>query len=87
MVVNIILASPVVKAGCMIRAWILTFPLSGLTPTSKFPLTFVLQVQITLSTHDCGGLSQRDITMATFMDQASLMWATYGVTDDISSEG
>ncbi|TWW78093.1 Pterin-4-alpha-carbinolamine dehydratase [Takifugu flavidus] len=36
-------------------------------------LTFVLQVQITLSTHDCGGLSQRDITMATFMDQASLM--------------
>lgn len=34
------------------------------------------QVQITLSTHDCGGLSQRDITLATFIDQASLMWAT-----------
>ncbi|XP_034753534.1 pterin-4-alpha-carbinolamine dehydratase [Etheostoma cragini] len=31
------------------------------------------KVQITLSTHDCGGLSQRDITLATFIDQASLM--------------
>ncbi|XP_054605870.1 pterin-4-alpha-carbinolamine dehydratase isoform X1 [Nothobranchius furzeri] len=31
------------------------------------------KVQITLSTHDCGGLSQRDITMASFIDQASLM--------------
>uniref|UniRef100_A0A672GUQ7 Pterin-4-alpha-carbinolamine dehydratase n=1 Tax=Salarias fasciatus TaxID=181472 RepID=A0A672GUQ7_SALFA len=28
---------------------------------------------ITLSTHDCGGLSQRDITLATFIDQASLV--------------
>lgn len=37
-----------------------------------FPL--FSQVQITLSTHDCGGLSQRDITLATFIDQASLMW-------------
>lgn len=35
------------------------------------------KVQITLSTHDCGGLSQRDITLATFIDQASLMWATH----------
>ncbi|CAL8299716.1 unnamed protein product [Merluccius merluccius] len=31
------------------------------------------KVQITLSTHECGGLSQRDITLATFIDQASLM--------------
>ncbi|XP_077437847.1 pterin-4-alpha-carbinolamine dehydratase [Vanacampus margaritifer] len=31
------------------------------------------KVQITLSTHDCGGLSQHDITLATFIDQASLM--------------
>ncbi|XP_056292160.1 pterin-4-alpha-carbinolamine dehydratase [Pseudoliparis swirei] len=31
------------------------------------------KVQITLSTHDCGGLSQRDVTLATFIDQASLM--------------
>lgn len=39
-----------------------------LTPSSPFP-----QVQITLSTHDCGGLSQRDITLATFVDQASVL--------------
>lgn len=32
-----------------------------------------LQVQITLSTHDCGGLSQRDVSLATFIDQVSLM--------------
>lgn len=32
------------------------------------------QVQITLSTHDCGGLSQRDVTLATFIDQASVLW-------------
>ncbi|XP_039890470.1 pterin-4-alpha-carbinolamine dehydratase isoform X2 [Simochromis diagramma] len=31
------------------------------------------KVQITLSTHDCGGLSQRDISLATLIDQASLM--------------
>ncbi|KAJ8248171.1 hypothetical protein GJAV_G00239120, partial [Gymnothorax javanicus] len=31
------------------------------------------KVQITLSTHDCGGLSQRDITLATFIDQASVL--------------
>ncbi|XP_051771805.1 pterin-4-alpha-carbinolamine dehydratase isoform X1 [Ctenopharyngodon idella] len=30
------------------------------------------KVQITLSTHECGGLSQRDITLATFIDQASV---------------
>ena len=27
------------------------------------------RVEITLSTHECQGLSQRDITMATFMDK------------------
>uniref|UniRef100_A0A8C1ZLX0 Pterin-4-alpha-carbinolamine dehydratase n=2 Tax=Cyprinus carpio TaxID=7962 RepID=A0A8C1ZLX0_CYPCA len=31
------------------------------------------KVQITLSTHECGGLSQRDITLATFIDQASIL--------------
>ncbi|XP_007252304.1 pterin-4-alpha-carbinolamine dehydratase isoform X1 [Astyanax mexicanus] len=31
------------------------------------------KVQITLSTHECGGLSQRDITLATFIDQASVL--------------
>lgn len=31
------------------------------------------KVQITLSTHDCGGLSERDISLATFIDQASVM--------------
>ncbi|KAG7229949.1 hypothetical protein INR49_009669 [Caranx melampygus] len=36
------------------------------------------KVQITLSTHDCGGLSQRDITLATFIDQASLMRSVAG---------
>ncbi|MBN3295946.1 PHS dehydratase, partial [Amia calva] len=30
------------------------------------------KVQITLSTHDCGGLSQRDITLATFIEQAAV---------------
>ncbi|XP_076848224.1 pterin-4-alpha-carbinolamine dehydratase-like [Brachyhypopomus gauderio] len=30
------------------------------------------KVQITLSTHDCGGLSQHDITLATFIDQVSI---------------
>ncbi|XP_008282873.1 pterin-4-alpha-carbinolamine dehydratase-like, partial [Stegastes partitus] len=40
---------------------------------SLLPLPLFVQVQITLSTHDCGGLSQRDITLATFIDQASLM--------------
>jgi len=30
------------------------------------------QVKITLSTHDCTGLSKRDITLATFIDAASL---------------
>ena len=29
------------------------------------------RVDVTLSTHECQGLSQRDITMATFMDQIS----------------
>lgn len=27
------------------------------------------KVQVTLSTHECSGLSQRDVTLATFMDQ------------------
>uniref|UniRef100_A0AAR2L2Y7 Pterin-4-alpha-carbinolamine dehydratase n=1 Tax=Pygocentrus nattereri TaxID=42514 RepID=A0AAR2L2Y7_PYGNA len=31
------------------------------------------KVQITLSTHDCGGLSQHDITLATFIDQVSVL--------------
>ncbi|XP_071236755.1 pterin-4-alpha-carbinolamine dehydratase isoform X2 [Salvelinus alpinus] len=31
------------------------------------------KVQITLSTHDYGGLSKRDITLATFIDQASVL--------------
>ncbi|XP_066535879.1 pterin-4-alpha-carbinolamine dehydratase [Hoplias malabaricus] len=31
------------------------------------------KVQITLSTHECGGLSQRDITLASFIDQALVL--------------
>ncbi|XP_055025737.2 pterin-4-alpha-carbinolamine dehydratase isoform X1 [Misgurnus anguillicaudatus] len=31
------------------------------------------KVQITLSTHECGGLSQRDISLATFIDQVSVL--------------
>jgi 4a-hydroxytetrahydrobiopterin dehydratase len=27
------------------------------------------KVEITLSTHDCGGLSERDVTLATFIDE------------------
>nr|XP_057944048.1 pterin-4-alpha-carbinolamine dehydratase 2-like isoform X3 [Doryrhamphus excisus] len=30
------------------------------------------KVQITLTTHDCGGLSKRDIRMAKFMDKVAL---------------
>lgn len=30
------------------------------------------QVQITLTTHDCGGLSKRDIKMAKFIDKIAL---------------
>lgn len=29
------------------------------------------KVEVTLSTHDCQGLSQRDITLATFIDKAA----------------
>ncbi|XP_052806905.1 probable pterin-4-alpha-carbinolamine dehydratase [Mya arenaria] len=29
------------------------------------------KVQITLSTHDCGGLSQRDVKLATFIESAA----------------
>ncbi|KJE89374.1 pterin 4 alpha carbinolamine dehydratase [Capsaspora owczarzaki ATCC 30864] len=29
------------------------------------------QVHITLSTHDCGGLSERDITLATFIESVA----------------
>lgn len=32
------------------------------------PMTIPLQVQITLATHDCGGLSSRDVNMATFIE-------------------
>lgn len=31
-----------------------------------------LQVQITLTTHDCGGLSKRDIKMAKFIDKIAI---------------
>ncbi|GCC33052.1 pterin-4-alpha-carbinolamine dehydratase [Chiloscyllium punctatum] len=30
------------------------------------------KVHITLSTHDCGGLSERDIKMATFIEEAKI---------------
>lgn len=30
------------------------------------------QVQITLTTHDCGGLSKRDIKMAKFIDKIAV---------------
>ncbi len=32
----------------------------------------VFQVQITLSTHDCGGLSKKDIRLAKFIDKVAL---------------
>ncbi|NP_001187151.1 pterin-4-alpha-carbinolamine dehydratase [Ictalurus punctatus] len=31
------------------------------------------KVHITLSTHECGGLSKRDISLATFIDQVSVL--------------
>lgn len=31
------------------------------------------KVQVTLSTHDAGGLSQNDIKLATFMDQTEIL--------------
>ena len=33
------------------------------------------RVNITLSTHDCGGLSERDIALATFIDGAAKLFA------------
>lgn len=30
------------------------------------------KVQVTMSTHDCGGLSAKDVKVATFMDEISL---------------
>ncbi|XP_028839392.1 pterin-4-alpha-carbinolamine dehydratase 2 isoform X2 [Denticeps clupeoides] len=30
------------------------------------------QVQITLTTHSCGGLSEKDVTLAKFIDQVAL---------------
>jgi pterin-4a-carbinolamine dehydratase len=32
------------------------------------PLSTILRVDVTLSTHDCGGLSVRDFTLASKMD-------------------
>ncbi len=29
------------------------------------------RVEITLSTHDCGGLSERDVALATFIDNVA----------------
>ncbi|XP_015203007.1 pterin-4-alpha-carbinolamine dehydratase [Lepisosteus oculatus] len=31
------------------------------------------KVQVTLSTHECGGISQRDVTLASFIDQAAAL--------------
>ncbi|XP_005991408.1 pterin-4-alpha-carbinolamine dehydratase [Latimeria chalumnae] len=31
------------------------------------------KVHITLSTHECGGLSHRDVTLATFIEQAAVL--------------
>jgi len=41
--------------------------------SSDFNLTVytTFQVQITLSTHDCGGLSERDVKLATFIESAA----------------
>lgn len=36
--------------------------------TLSFPL---LQVQITLISHDCGGLTRRDVKLAQFIDKAA----------------
>lgn len=30
------------------------------------------KVQVTMSTHDCGGLSTRDVKLATFMDEIAV---------------
>lgn len=38
---------------------------------TEFEFVFA-QVQITLTTHDCGGLSKRDIKMAKFIDKIVL---------------
>ena len=37
----------------------------------RYLMSYFFQVQITLSTHDVGGLSPRDITLAKFMDSAA----------------
>jgi len=33
--------------------------------------TFLFQVQITLSTHDCNGLSQKDVKLANFIESVA----------------
>lgn len=43
-------------------------PLCGLTSECLSS-----QVQITLTTHECGGLSHRDINMAKFIDKLVLL--------------
>ena len=40
------------------------------------------QVQITLSTHDCGGLSEKDVKLATFIDEAAALF--HAKTDEKS---
>ena len=45
--------------------------LHGMVYILKLFCLFPTQVEVTLSTHDCEGLSDRDITMATFMNEIS----------------
>lgn len=71
-------SSPYKTLGPYVVRW---HSIPGLKHTHTDLSSSFVQVQITLSTHDCGGLSQRDITLATFIDQASLMWAASSASD------